>query len=132
MGRKPFPNYLKIVTGNRGKRALKPEYIIPINPQTNNGMRAPKGLTKRQQELWNAYIVRAPWLTYFDVPKAHLWCMLQERFEKQVAKDILTVSLITQLRSLGSDLGFDPSARVRLANSAPPKDKDDKSDKYFT
>lgn len=111
-GRKPTATAVKLVTGNPGKRRL------------SNSEPAPKGrpspptpLRGRPLALWRRYVSRAWWLTDSDSPTAWLWVHLFAEAEQGVAE--MTAARIAQLRSLGSELGFDPASRSRLAGTPP-------------
>jgi len=122
-GQRPKPNALKLVTGNPGKRALDPTEVeireTPLLP--------PVELEERAQQLWEQFIDSAWWLSEHDAPKAYMWVSLEVEFEKCPAG--MNSARIGQLRALGSELGFDPSARARMP-SGSQKDTDP-ADKYF-
>jgi len=122
-GRKSKPVGLKLVTGNPGKRALPESASVEVRDEP---LQAPVALTEVQQRLWNRYINKAWWLEDHDAPKAFMWVALEEEFELCPAE--MTASRIAQLRALGSELGFDPSSRSRMASGGKQKDP---ADKYF-
>lgn len=124
-GRKPKPAALKLVTGNPGKRPIPeeaPEIDIreaPLKPH--------RKLTVAQKSLWDRFINTAWWLSDHDVPKAYMWVCLQSEFDKKPSD--MNANRITQLRTLGSELGLDPSIRSRLGVSGGKKK--DPADKFF-
>ena len=122
-GSKPAPTVLKLVRGNPGKRPLpQREVMAPGKPVK------PPYLQGRSAELWKELIERSPWLASADSHKAAYWCVLQARLEELGAGAL--PGLITQWRILGSELGLDPTARVRM----PPGDEpsaDDPAARYF-
>lgn len=121
-GAKPKPAHLRLIEGNPGKRPITPDPAADLPEGHDNGLEPPRKLKKRQQELWNAYIRRAGWLTAFDVPRAFMWVELHAEFER--APTQMIAGKIAQLRSLGSELGLDPGSRARLnVGSGKPKSK---------
>lgn len=127
-GAKPKPAFLKVVTGNPGKRPIREDPAAGIDDH-DNGLEPPKKLPKRQQELWDKYIRKAPWLTGFDIPRAFMWVHLHTEFEKAPAKMI--AGRVAQLRALGSELGLDPASRARLGADKGGKKPEDPADRYF-
>lgn len=111
-GRKPKPAYLKVVAGNPGHRPIVDDPAPMVADGHDNGLVPPRKLQKRQRELWDTYIRRAPWLTAFDVPRAFMWVCLHAEFESGPAAMI--AGKIAQLRALGSELGLDPASRARI------------------
>ena len=118
-----------MVRGNPGKRKFNPDDIAAGVGGSNNGLVPPPRLGKRQLELWNEYIVTAPWLTKHDAPRARMWVELQAEFERSPRR--MVAARISQLRSLGSELAFDPSSRARLAVSSPQAGPVDPARKYI-
>jgi hypothetical protein len=129
-GRKPKPTVLRLVTGNAGKRPLPAPDPLPAGT-----VERPAKLKGKPGELWDRFITRAFWLTWADSPKASMWCHLQAEFDRAPAK--MMASRVAQLRALGSELGFDQAARVRMGISEngerKPFDKylDDPADRFF-
>ena len=121
-GRKPTPVALKIVKGNPGKRPL-PDQEIEVR---ESKLKPPVELEGRKAELWDRFIESAWWLNEHDSAKAYMWVCLESEFENSPMD--MTASRIGQLRSLGSELGFDPSARSRMPSGGSVADP---SDKYF-
>ena len=107
-GQKPLATVVKIATGNRGRRPLpRGEPVAEGTPQK------PPRLSGRAAALWDEVVAHAVWLRAPDAFKLHIWCALQAEFERAPTKMI--AARIGQLRALGSELGLDPSSRVRLA-----------------
>lgn len=129
-GQRPKAALLKIVTGNPGHREFAPDPATGIVQSFDNGFAPPRKLRKRQGELWNLYIRRAPWLTSFDVPRAHMWVELHAEFEK--APNDMIPAKIAQLRALGSELGLDPASRARLGADQDRDDSKDPAAKYLS
>lgn len=123
-GRKQKPVALKLVTGNPGKRPLPGTEGVEVREEP---LVPPVSLNEAQQSLWDRYINKAWWLDDHDAPKAFMWCALEAEFELCPAD--MTASRIAQLRALGSELGFDPSSRARMAGSGGKQN--DPADKYF-
>jgi hypothetical protein len=119
-GRKPKPTVLRLLTGNAGKRPLPPPDPLPAG-----SIERPDGLQGAAAALWDRFIARAWWLTWADGPKALMWCHLQAEFEADPAG--MRSARITQLRALGSELGFDQAARTRMgiASPKPPSPADE-------
>lgn len=125
-GRKPKPAALKLVTGNPGKRPIPdeaPEIDIRESP-----LQPHRKLTAAQRRLWDRFINTAWWLSDHDAPKAYMWVCLQSEFDKKPSD--MNANRITQLRTLGSELGLDPSIRSRLGVSGGKKK--DPADKFFS
>jgi hypothetical protein len=76
----------------------------------------PAPLDEREMELWNKFIATAFWLGEHDAPKAFLWAKLHAEFERDPT---MIAARITQLRSIGSELGLDPSSRSRMGATNP-------------
>src|SRR5215472_4774287 len=94
-GRKPKPAYLKLVTGNPGKRPLPPP-LLQLGP-----IERPKRLGGKAGELWDGVIARCWWLAWPDGPKALVWCHLQAEFERSPRKTI--AARIALLRGFAND-----------------------------
>lgn len=117
-GQKPKPTHLRLVEGNAGKRPVPEGEPIP-----KGEIQKPSKLKGKPGGLWDQFISPAFWLTSADGPKAFMWCHLQAEFERAPGK--MVASRISQLRALGSELGFDPASRARLGvkdNDGKPKD----------
>lgn len=120
-GRKPSATIIKLARGNPGKRPVRRE--IPADGRPAK----PPRLSRRAAQLWDE-VGDLPWLKAADGYKLHLWCALQAEFERSPSKMI--ASRIAQLRAVGSELGLDPAARVRLGDLVPPREEP-QSDRYF-
>src|SRR5688572_3262407 len=97
-GPKPSAPYVKLVTGNPGRRPIN----IPSRPESREGpLDPPRKLTEPQSVLWTRFIDAAHWLTEFDAPKAFAWVCLQARHDDDPAE--FTGALHGQLRLLASD-----------------------------
>jgi len=112
-GRKPTPTVVKLVTGRRGRLGVN-----PAEPRPTGKPRPPVRLSGRPKVLWSRFIAKAWWLTEADSPKAWLWVHLQTEAEENLTE--MNAARIAQLRALGSELGFDPASRARLAVGSPP------------
>jgi phage terminase small subunit len=108
-GRKPKPTHLKLVEGNPGHRALPED-----EPTVSGDPVRPKWLKGRPSALWDEVLAFAYWLTVADSYKLAAWCDRQADFEKS-RKD-WTAADRREHRSLGSELGLDPSSRARMGN----------------
>lgn len=126
-GRKPKPTHLHVIDGtlrgDRHKRDGEPEPDgRPVKPKKL------KGRKSRASEIWDEIIERADWLSWADGPKAHVFCVLMAEFEKAPLK--MPSARITQIRTLGSELGLDPSSRARIGGEGNRGKKDDPLTKY--
>jgi hypothetical protein len=119
----------KLVTGGPGQAAVEETGPEEIDAGYDNELQPPTKLGRRQQELWETLIRKAPWLTEFDVPRAFMWVHLHTQFEKAPSK--MVAGKIAQLRALGSELGLDPASRARIAGEQGSRGKADPADKYF-
>lgn len=108
-GRKPKPTHLKLVEGNPGHRALPED-----EPTVSGGPVRPKWLKGRPSGLWDEVLAFAYWLTIADSYKLAAWCDRQADFEKN--RKAWTAADRREHRSLGSELGLDPSSRARMGN----------------
>lgn len=121
-GAKPRATAITVVLGNPGKRRLNSN-----EPHPDGKPSPPTPLRGRPLALWRRFVSRAWWLTATDSPKAWLWCHLHAEAEESVAK--MTAARLGQLRALGSELGFDPASRSRLAGPDPTMKSP--ADRYF-
>jgi hypothetical protein len=113
-GQRPTPAWLKVVTGNPGKRAV-PE----TEPLVKGDPVKPTWLVGRGGELWGEVLGFAFWLSLADSYKLAAWCDRQAEFEKPRKRQKWTASDRREHRSLGSELGLDPSSRARMALNDP-------------
>ena len=128
-GRKPKPAFLKLVTGNPGRRPLEGVPDEMFSRAGDNGLEPPRSLRKRQAELWAQFIRTAPWLEAHDAPRAAMWVELQVEFERKPTA--MVAGRIAQLRALGSELGLDPASRARMGFGRGNDEKKDPTEKYF-
>lgn len=118
-GAKPKPTHLHVVTATfRRDRHAEGE------PDPGGRPIRPRWLRKRRAlALWDEVLTFAFWLTVADGYKLAAWCDRQAEFEN--SRSGWTASDRREHRSLGSELGLDPSSRARLGHSAggkiPPK-----------
>lgn len=122
VGRKPKPGSVKRLQGNPGKRSLKGAELT----FRETVLAPPLELSEAEQTLWSRYIDSAWWLQEHDGPKAYLWVCLQLQF--QAAPDNMGAARIANLRAVGSELGLDPSARMRIGGQPT---QDDPADEFF-
>ena len=125
-GPKPKPRILRVITGNAGHRPLPPPER-PFDTAVDNVLEPPARLKKRERELWDKFIRKCAWLMPLDAPKAFMWVKLHAEFERSPGQ--MLVGRISQLRSLGAELGLDPASRTRLSAEAP--ETEDKAAKYL-
>lgn len=129
-GRKPTATVIKLATGNPGKRALPED-----EPTVDGSPVVPAWLKGRGLKLWNEVMEFAYWLTVADSYKLAAWCDRQADFEKSSARKAWTAADRREHRSLGSELGLDPSSRARLGanlnGAKKPEPKKDAAGKYF-
>lgn len=123
-GPKNTPVQLKVLKGNPGKREIPSLEDLPVREES---LPIPDGMQEEEKALWNRWIETAWWLDVHDVPKARIWVALQWEFECDPRE--MNSARISQLRTLGSELGFDPSSRAGLASAG--RKKIDPADKYF-
>lgn len=123
-GNKGKPPYLKLVTGNAGKRAIQ----IPNAVERRQGPLKPhRKLTKAQAQLWEAFIDPAYWLTEFDAYKAWLWVSLAAQHDYD--PESFGAMKLGQLRLLASELGLDLATRQKMGITT--QQNEDPNDKYF-
>ena len=113
-GRRPKPNVIKLVTGNPGRRKLKPE------PKAGVLGPPPTHLTPEQQTIWQELVASAPHgvLTAADAMLLELTVRLIE----QSREGYCSPAIATQLRMCLSEMGMAPSARSRLSVPEPPRE----------
>ena len=156
-GTKPKPTSLKLIEGNRGKRALnrKEPKIAPALPS------APPHLTADALEEWNRVAV---WLHRIgllsEVDRAALaayaqaygrWVQAERAIAKMAEKDQLTGGLMIKtsngnaiqnplvgtankaaadMMRYAAEFGMTPSARTRIA-AETPEEHEDPAERYF-
>src|SRR4051812_28517284 len=111
-GAKPKPPFLKVVTGNPGKRPILKD------PAAVSGSRGPIDppveLSGRQLVLWNQFVRDAPWLTAHDATTALVWVELYSEFESD--PKAMVAGKIAQLRAAASEIGLGgPGSRLRFS-----------------
>lgn len=127
-GPKPKPPHLRAVTGGKPGQAPAAAKPLPDPPaRRDDPLEPPKKLTKVQERIWSRYVDTAWWLDEHDTPKAYMWVCLQAEYLRKPA-DMIAAKLI-QLRTLGSELGFDPGSRQRMGVSS--EKETDPTSTYF-
>src|SRR5690348_15943600 len=125
-GARPKPTALRLIDGNRGKRAL------PQNePDPGGSPVKPSWLKGRAAKLWDEVLGFAFWLTVADSYKLAAWCDRQALFEKAKVREAWTAADRREHRSLGSELGFDPSSRARLGTKPHGGKSKDPAEQYL-
>lgn len=120
-GIKPKPPAVKALmrgttpSGTDGGSCMR---VGPLTP--------PALLTEAERVLWTQFVDTAWWLTQHDAPKAYVWCVLQSQFQ---ADPQMIAAKIANLRAVGSELGFDPSARARM--DTVQSEQPDPTDGFF-
>lgn len=125
-GRKPKPPFLKLVTGNPGRRP------IPQDPAASGGefkpIEPPVRLDGRESALWGEFIRTAGWLTAHDATTALVWVKLYAEFERN--PEAMIAGKIAQLRAAASEIGLGgPGSRARFGVDGTKKD--DPAEAYF-
>lgn len=124
-GAKPKSPFLKLVTGNPGRRPIR----VPSGIEHRTGpLRPPRKLTRPQAALWKRFIDRATWLNDFDAPTAYAWVVIQSEF--QADPEAVQAARLGQLRLLAGELGLNFSSRQRLGIGHGEKEEDP-NQKYF-
>lgn len=148
-GRKPKPTHLKLVTGNPGKRALKPDAIQP--PARAKVLSPPSHLSRDAKNEWKRL---APMLTKLgilsDLDRSAFaaycqaygrWKRAEDSLEDLARKDDSGMGAVLVTTKAGNtiqnplvgianramdmmvkyaaEFGFTPSARARVQDSAP-------------
>jgi phage terminase small subunit len=108
-GQRPTPTLIKLARGNPGKRPLPEAEPMPENPPV-----MPKWLEGRGAQLWDELVRVAFWLREPDSYKLAAWCDRQAEYEKPECRAEWTAADRREHRSLGSELGLDPSSRARM------------------
>lgn len=122
-----LPHLRVIGSKNAAKCPIDP--ALEIKEGIDNGLEPPAGarmLSKGETAIWNTMIRKAPWLTAFDIYAAHNYVILQARYLRDPKS--FSATEIGHLRSLRSELGFDPSSRTKMRVPANAKTK---AAKYF-
>ena len=128
-GQRPKPSFLKVIEGNRGKK-----HPIPTRkqePTPEGPPEKPKDLKGAASKKWDALITRCFWLTWADSDTAAMYCHLYAQFEFNPIE--ISPARIAQIRALGSELGFNPTARARIGADNAKRDsaKADPADEFL-
>ena len=91
----------------------------------------PKWLDGRGAQLWEELVRIAFWLRAPDSYKAAMWCWRQAEFEKPECRARWKAADLREHRSLGSELGLDPSSRARIG-MVPNAKKATGAGQFFT
>lgn len=147
-GRKPKPTTLKVIEGNRGKRAMNKN-----EPQPEGDLHAaPEWMTAEQRAGWDYAIAHAPYglLKKLDRSALTVW-VVAEDLHRQASIAVSKFGLITKSPNKGepmqnpylpiinrqaqimlkaaAELGFTPSSRSRV--EVKGDDPDEKADRFF-
>src|SRR5262245_47712855 len=125
-GQRPTPTLIKLARGNPGKRRLPESEPMPEDP-----LAKPEWLDGRGAQLWDELVRVAFWLREPDSYKLAAWCDRQAEFEKPECRAKWTAADRREHRSLGSELGLDPSSRARIG-MAPNGKKARGAGQFFT
>lgn len=142
MPRKPTPTYLKLLSGNPGKRPIndaEPEIKTSIKT-----MDPPKELGKQAKKLWINSVKEIPdeLIKLVDAPELMRYCIAYELYTKayaEIKKEgavIKTIDGVKQnpwvvvmnsqaaiMASAGSNLGFSPTSRTKIKIQTDGKKK---------
>lgn len=157
-GRKPLPSHLKLVTGNRGKRPIKPENIefkisLPMPPphlcddaKVEWGRVAPMLYALRLLSEADVASLAAYCDAYATWKQATTALNKMAEIDKQTSGLMIKTSLgnviqnplrgiantaASNMVKFASDFGMNPVARARI-HSGDPKDKPkDQKESYF-
>jgi len=124
-GKRKTPAHLRVI-GTPTARECPVDPAKEIKPSYANDLKPPRKLVGLEKRLWNERIRKAPWLTEFDVDRAYMWVHLNAKFLRD--PESMKGVMVNTLRTLGSELGFDPSSRTRM--KIPDHAKTEAS-KYF-
>lgn len=133
-GRSPKPSHLKIVEGNRGKRALNKQ---EPDPAYLNDLTAPDYFSPSAKLIWDEIVPElraAKLLTAVDVPMLHMACEAIASYRRAAAKcdleyqgeyagDRKSISYWEMIKSMSfkqcmnalQQFGMSPAARTRIA-----------------
>jgi P27 family predicted phage terminase small subunit len=146
-GRKPVPTHLKLVRGNPGKRAIRPE---PHPQQPTTVPEPPSFLLPGAKAEWKRIageLHRLGMLTALDVGPFAAYCQAVARMDEaerllaesggaltvigarggQMANPLLRIArdAATAVIKIGAEFGLSPSARTRLRAELLPGNKFD-------
>jgi hypothetical protein len=117
---KPSIPYLSVV--GSGRRAK----IDPASQPSNNGLKPPTTLSRKERALWDAHIRPASWLTFADVLMASTFIKLWARDQEKP----LSPAMMAHMRALGLALGqLGLPSRRRM--EVPPPTAPDPGDEFF-
>lgn len=114
--------------GNPGRRRVPDVQLPNTGPAVMPSFLRRK---KRAAQLWNEYGPTLVTLGTLKAESAHMfaiWCSLVAEFEKNPSK--FTATKITQIRTLSSSLGMDPSDQARIPRKADGNK--DPAEAFFT
>lgn len=134
-GRKPKPSYMRVLSGNAGKRPINDDEPLP--PGKLEELAPPERLTDEQKQIWRETVAKAPpgLLRHLDTDVFEQWVVHTHTFRKaaeQVARlgPLLKgrdggapyqnpfLSIMNRqskdMRALAAELGFTPSSRSRV------------------
>jgi hypothetical protein len=124
-GRKALPTLVKLATGNRGNQVLPKG-----EPMPEGLMVKPDWLVGEDElRLWADLVRMCFWLREPDSPKAAAWCVLQAEFPTQWRT--WEAARWQVWRTLGCELGLDPSSRARMGMVKRGTKAEDPAKKYF-
>lgn len=103
---------MRLVQGNPGKRDMPVGASLEDIELREEPLEPPKKLTKAQAKVWQSDIEPHPWILQSDSMMAYAYVCLACEFMRSPANMI--PSRISQLRTLASSLGLDPSSRTRI------------------
>lgn len=115
-GARPTPARLRSLRGAKNGTGPTADVIVADAV-------CPEYFDKERKQYWDRYIVPCFWLTVVDEPKAIMWCNLFKQYQSD--PDGMSAPRIHQMRTLGSELGMDPTSRARargIGGETEPKD----------
>lgn len=140
-GRKPKPQYLRVLDGNAGHRPGNPDAPEPVGDLVE----APPTLSATQQAIWRRAMEHAPpgMLKHLDRSVFEAWVIAVDTLEKIREKVSFLGPLIkgangaavvnplmreqrgqaNLVRQLAAELGFSPTSRQRVKVSKSDKNK---------
>lgn len=124
-GQRPKAAVLRLVDGTKAAPTLPKD-----SPIAEGRPVPPAWLKGRALELWHHYLPMLFWLAGPDAPKFSEWCEDRAEYEKCGRKDWPTARR-AEHRKLGSELGFDPTARARMSGSGGAGGKADEGESFF-
>lgn len=125
-GPKRKPTALHVVDGTY--RADRHQAQSENEPMPEGRLEKPNYLKGRASKIWDRRAAALTWLTEVDSDAFATWCKLQALIETDF--EDLPASMISQWRTLTSELGMVPAGRARIGASSGKK-KTDPTEKYF-